>query len=102
MVKKLISPKIIYKPIFYKVSNLQNLSIVSNIKQNIGINLSEYLDKVETFRLVIDDTEYIESGRNDIYVIFSIVASKIKNNSGKYYVLNENSELISTGNYTLE
>lgn len=101
-VSKNSNPKIIYKPIFYKVADLQNIKIISNIKQNIGVNLSEYLGKVETFRLVLGDTEYVESGRNDTFVIFNIAASKLTSSNGKYYILNENSELISTGNYSVE
>lgn len=93
------SPKIIYKPIFYKTSELQNINLIKGIPQNIGVNLNEYLAKVETFKLIIEQVEYIEIGRNDIYVIFLIDPNKIKNASGKYIITNESNDYISDGNY---
>ena len=39
--------KILYKPIFYKISDLQKIKIRQGVIQNIGINLSDYLDYVE-------------------------------------------------------
>ena len=93
------SPKIIYKPIFYKTADLQNINLISGIPQNIGVNLNEYLSKVETFKLIIEQKEYIEIGRNDIYVIFLIDPNKISNTSGKYIITNENNDYISNGNY---
>ena len=91
--------KIIFKPIFYKVNNLQNISLISNFKQNIAINLSEYLSKVETFKLIIENKEYVESGRTDIFVIFNIDSNDISNNDGKYHIVNEDGTYISSGNW---
>ena len=95
------SPKVIYKPIFFRTTELQNISIKRNVKQNIGVNLGEYMSKVETFKLTIEDTEYIEYGRNDIYVIFNINSKNITNSSGTYIITNENDDFISDGNWAL-
>ena len=93
------TPKIIYKPVFYRVTTLQNIKIKTGLNQNIGINLSDLMTKVETFKLVIEDTEYVESARNDIYVIFNINAGEIKKASGVYSILNQDDEFISTGTW---
>ena len=98
-IKKVNNPKIIYKPIFYRTTELQNINLKANVNQNIGINLSEYLTKVETFKLFINQNEYIEIGRNDIYVIFQINTNELENTSGTYIITNENDEYISDGNY---
>lgn len=93
------SSHILYKPVFYRVNDLQNLRIRKRMVQNIGINLSEYMTKVETFKLIIDGTEYIEYGRNDIYVIFRIDASTLSSDSGEYDIVNEDDEYVSTGSF---
>ena len=92
-----LTPKIIYKPVFYRVTSLQNIKIKAGLNQNIGINLSDLMTKVETFKLVIEDVEYVESARNDIYVIFNINGGQIKKTSGTYSILNQDDEFISTG-----
>lgn len=91
--------QIIFKPIFYKVNNLQNISIRDGVKQNIGINLSEYMTKVETFKLIISGREIIEYGRNDLFVIFNIDANDLNENNGKYNITNEEGTYISSGNW---
>jgi len=100
-IKKSNTPKVIYKPIFYKTSELQSINLRAGFTQNVGIDLSEYLSKVETFKLLIEQNEYIETGRNDIYVIFSINAKEINNTSGRYNIVNENDDYISDGIYTI-
>ena len=100
-VSKKSSPKIIYKPVFYRTQDLQNINIKKNIVQNIGINLDEYMTKVETFKLIIEDNEYIEYGRNNIFVIFNINGVGLKDSSGKYIITNENNEYISDGQYII-
>ena len=91
--------KIIYKPIFYKVQDLQNIRLRNGITQNIGINLGDYLNKVDIFILNIDGQTIKESSRNDMFVIFSVNSNNIENNSGYYNILDENFEYISSGNY---
>lgn len=93
--------KVIFKPMFYRSNDAQNIKLRSNVNQNIGINLNEYMTKVETFKLRINDIEYIESGRNDIYVIFLINSTIITTSSGKYDIFNQDDEYITSGNYIL-
>lgn len=93
--------KVFFKPIFFKVQDLQSIKIQSGVVQNIGINLSNYMTKVETFFLTIDNNRFIETGRNDVYVIFSIIANQIKNNSGYYHISNQDDEYISSGQWSL-
>jgi len=95
----IITTKLIYKPIFYKVQDLQNIRIRQGVTQNIGVNLGNFLNKVSTFILNIGDQTIKESSRNDVFVIFSINANNIEDNSGYYNIMDENFEYISSGNY---
>ncbi len=95
------TPKVIYRPIFYKVSDIQQLKIRRNLKQNIGVNLINYMTKVETFKMLIDGNEIVESMRNDAYVIFSIDAKLLVSQSGSYDIITQDDEYINTGNWLL-
>lgn len=93
---------IIYKTIFYKVQDVQNIRLRTNVTQNIGVNLSEYLSKVSNFKINIDGYEFVESGRNDIYVLFTIPASQLVNTMGKYDIVDAKDDTyITSGNYTI-
>jgi hypothetical protein len=94
-------PKVIYKPVFYKVQDLQNIQIRQGLTQNIGINLNNYMSKVETFILTIDGINFIEHARNDFFVIFKIQANKLLSTGGAYHISNQDNEYISSGNWTL-
>ena len=91
--------KLIYKPIFYKVQDLQTLRIRQGIVQKIGVNLGEFLNKVSTFILNIGELTIKEYARNDVFVIFEINSNNIDEDSGYYNILNEDFEYISSGNY---
>lgn len=94
-------PKVLYKPIFYRVNDLQTIRLRRNVQQNIGVNLADYMTKVDTFKLVLDNgTELVETARNDIYVIFRINAGALYDN-GTYDVIDQDGEYISSGNYIL-
>ena len=93
--------KIIFKPIFFKTQDLQNIRLRSGVTQNIGINLVNYMTKVETFKLVIEGIEFIESSRNDIYVIFNINSNLFVTSSGKYNIVTQDDEYVSSGNWVL-
>lgn len=96
------TPRIIYRPIFFKTFELQNLQLKSGFVQNIGINLSEYMTKVDSFNLVIGDTiNLVEYARNDVYVIFKLDSNKITNLTGQYHITNQDGEYISSGKYTV-
>ena len=95
--------RIILKPVFYKVKDLQNITLRSTLPQNIGVNLSEYMTKVDTFKMIIGNKEFVETARNDIFVIFNINPSDINVNgtSGKYDITNEDGTYLSSGNWSI-
>lgn len=93
--------KVIFKPIFYKVKDLQNISLRPNINQKIGINLSEYLSKIGVFKIVIENTEYVEIGRNNIFVIFEINSNNLIDQSGTYNLIDNEGNYISSGNWSI-
>jgi hypothetical protein len=78
-----------------------NIKIRKNVIQNIGINLSDYLSKVNTFILEIDDNEFTEYARNDAYIIFNINSNLINNIVGYYNILNQDHEYINSGQYSI-
>lgn len=96
-----VSPSIVYKPIFYKVQDLQDIKLQLGVTQNVGINLNNYLTKVETFYMNIEGMQLVEHARNEAYVIFKIVTNKFQNKSGTYHISNQDNEYISSGNWTL-
>lgn len=91
--------KIVYKPIFYKAQDLQNISFIAGMKQKIGINLSEFMTKVSIFKLIIDGIEFAEYGRNDIYTIFEVDVNLINGTSGIYNIVDSGDVYISSGTW---
>lgn len=100
--KNSVQPRIIYKPIFFKVQDLQNIVLRSNMSQNIGISLSSYVNKVDEFVLSIGENKWHESSRTSSFVIFNVNSKLIKEATGKYDILTSDNEYLSTGNYTIE
>lgn len=96
------SPRIIYKPIFFKTKDAQPVTIRARVSQNIGINLSEYMTKVDTFIMRLDSSiDCEEIGRTNVYVLFKIDANKIENNAGNYDILTEDGDYVTSGTYTI-
>lgn len=93
------TPKIIFQPIYFKTQDLQNIRIRSEVIQNIGVNLSKYMSKVETFKLVIDGLTFVEAGRNDSYVIFEINAESLSATSGTYNIVDQDNQYIASGSW---
>lgn len=100
--KNSVQPRIIYKPIFFKVQDLQNIVLRSNMSQNIGISLSSYVNKVDEFILSIGENKWYESSRTSSFVIFNVNSKLIKEATGKYDIMTSDNEYLSTGNYTIE
>lgn len=100
--KSAVQPRIIYKPIFFKVQELQNIVLRSNMAQNIGISLSSYVNKVDEFILSIGENKWPENSRTSSFVIFNVNSKLIEEATGKYDILTSDNEYISTGNYTIE
>ena len=92
---------IVYKPIFFKTNKLNNVSIKYMQNQNIGIDLHEYMSKVNLFILTIDGNTCYEIGRNSNYVLFNINANNIKNTSGTFEIYNDDHEYITYGTWSI-
>lgn len=92
---------IIYKPIFFKTNKLNNVQIKYKQNQNIGIDLHEYLSKVNLFILSLDGNTYYEIGRNSNYVLFSINATNLKNEMGTFEIYNSDHEYITYGTWSI-
>ena len=65
--------------------------------------MDAYKNKVETFILKINTANFYEIGRINTGIVFRIVGSNLaeQEQQGTYYILNENGELVTTGNYIL-
>lgn len=99
--------KVIYKPIFYKVHDVQSIKLRRDITQNIGISLLDFMTKVETFKLIINGVTITEYARNNNYVIFNINTNSILNatdtdvTSGEYHIMNQDDEYLTSGNWSV-
>ena len=96
------SPRIIYKPLFYRTQDSQSIKLRSGLEQNIGISLQSYMTKVDEFVVKIGESIFREAARNGTFVIFKINAKEIDETSGKYDILTSESEYITSGNYIIE
>lgn len=100
--------KVIYKPVFYRVHDVNSIKLRSGITQNVGINLMNWMTKVETFKIVINTVTLTEYARNDNYVIFNITTDKVTNATstnvyaGEYHVLNQDDEYITSGQWAVQ
>ena len=93
--------QIIYKPIFFTTNKLNNINIKYNQNQNIGIDLHEYISKVDLFMMTLGGNTYYEIGRNSNYVLFNINSSVINDISGTFEIYNNNHEYITYGSWTI-
>lgn len=94
-------PRVLYKPVFYRVQDLQNVTLRAGLVQNVGIALAEYMTKVESFKMQIGEQSIVESARNDVYAIFAVNASVLSEGTGTYHISNQDGEYISSGKYTV-
>lgn len=94
----------IIKPVYYKVKDLAALILHPNVTEDICINLDAYKSTVDTFIIQIEGVSFVESARVSAGVIFKIIGNSVphKVESGVYYILNQDSELVTTGKFTYE
>ena len=94
----------ITKPVYYRVRELSHLVIHPAVTENICLNLDKYKYLVDSFILKIEGVNFVETSRNPNGVVFKVIGNSLPNmiQSGTYYILNQDSELISTGKYTYE
>jgi hypothetical protein len=94
----------IIKPVFYRSSSVDDLTIHPAVLENIGVNLNQYKSKVDLFYIKVEGVEFMEIGRTSNSVLFAIDGSKLPNKveSGIYYILNQDFEMVTSGKYKYE
>lgn len=94
----------IIKPIFFRTQSLGNIIVHPDVTEQICINLDNYKSKVDSFIIKIEGINFVEYGRNNSGVIFKIIGSSLPGSvqSGTYYILNQDNEMITSGKYTYE
>lgn len=89
------------KPIFYRTVEASSIVIHPEVTEIICINLDRYNHLVDRFILSVGGVQIPEYGRNNNGVLFRLVQTTMKG-QGTYYVLNQDSELITSGKYICE
>lgn len=93
-------PRIVYKPIFYRIEDAQTVKIRNKMVQNVGVNLSKYMTRVDTFYMRINGVDFQEIARNGIYVIFEVNAiSNVITDT--YDIIDDEGNYITTGSITI-
>lgn len=91
----------IVQPVFYRVKDLETLTLHPIVTENISINLDDYKSKTDKFTLLIEGCKFAQIGSNKYGVLFKITANTIPASAitGTYYILDANDELVTTGKY---
>lgn len=91
-------------PVFFRTQELSSIILHSSVTENIALNLDDYKNKVEIFYLNVGGTLFQEIGRTNQGVIFKVVGQKLDKSqkTGNYYILNENQEMVTFGEYTIK
>ena len=94
----------ISRPVFIRVNdNGPEIQIHPEVTESIGVNLQKYKNAVKRFTMKISGVEFPESGRLGANVVFKINAGSLPSETapGIYYILDDNKELVTFGNYTV-
>lgn len=92
------------RPVFVKVKdNGSDIQIHPGVTENIGINLQKYKSQVKLFTMKVAGVEFPEVGRIGANVVFKLNAGSLPEDiaAGLYYILDDNKELVTFGNYTV-
>lgn len=94
----------IIRPVFITTSPLGKLTIHPAVTENIAINLNQYKANVDIFYLRIEGVDFIEIGRTNTAVIFTVDGHLLPNEKteGLAYILNEKYEMVTSSQYTYE
>ena len=94
----------IVQPVFIRVRDAASLVIHPAVTENICINLDAYKSSVKKFMIQIEGCTFAESGRTAGGVVFKVVGNKLSGQLtlGTYYILNEDSEVVTSGRYQYE
>lgn len=92
------------QPRFFRVNELANITIHPDVTENICLNLDAYKSLVGAFLIKIEGCSFKEIGRTNAGVVFKISGGSLprKKSNGVYYILDENSEMITSGKYIYE
>lgn len=89
----------IISPTFFRSVDSHDITIYKQVTENICINLDSYKTKVDSFVLKIGDSLIKEYARTYKGVIFRIEGNSIINNTGTYYILDQNYNMVTHGKY---
>lgn len=94
----------IIKPVFFRTQQIGNIIIHPDVTEQVCINLDNYKSKVDSFIIKIEGVNFVEYGRNNSGIIFKITGQSLPGSvqSGTYYILNQDSEVVTSGKYTYE
>lgn len=91
----------IIQPVFFKIMDSADINLYPEVTSTICINLDYYKSKVTSFIIQVEGIKFPEIGRTNSGVLFKITGKRLPNikQSGQYYILDQNSELVTTGKY---
>ena len=94
----------IIQPVFYKAQESRDIIVHPAVNENICINLDDYKNNVERFILQVENRTFAEYGRIPQGIVFKILGKSLpcEIQSGVYYILDQNNELVTTGKYKYE
>lgn len=94
----------IVQPIFYRVRDAASIVVHPAVTENICINLDSYKSSCASFIIQIEGQAFPEIGRTENGSIFKIQGNMLprRSKAGIYYVLNQDSELVTMGKYVYE
>ena len=91
----------IIKPVFFKTQDGISINIHKEVSENICLPLNIYKSQVDCFYIKVEEAIFSEIGRVPEGVIFKIDAGKLtkSTDTGKYYIMNQDYELVTSGEY---
>ena len=91
----------IIRPVFFRAYDINTAIIHPEVTENICLNINAYKSKVDYFYLKIEGVIFQEIGRNPNGVIFKIQGNMLPHQieEGLMYVLNQDKELVTTGQF---
>lgn len=94
----------IIQPVFFRTRELANIIIHPEVTENICINLDAYKAQADRFFIKIEGITFPEIGRTESGVIFKVQGNLLpgKVAGGVYYILNQDTNLVTTGKYIYE
>lgn len=94
----------IYQTVFYRATDASAIVIHPEVNENICINLDSYKHLVTSFILQIEGIKFVEMGRIKAGIVFKVVGNRLpkKISNGQYYILNQDSDLVTSGKYIYE